>query len=351
MTFPSFTSSSKKGTGAFALRLAAFIVLILVAQVLVSYWTEASFPELSRVDRYLEARVDIIYLGDSVLHYHARDDRTRQGIPEFLQDLLPAHSLGAVDHPAYHLGLYRLFCGYLRRSGSPPSVVIIPITLRSFSAAWQRRPEYKFPNESVILEYRTRHYDSRPLRALLHPLIVFKAFDLRPVPSSAKSAIATSSVGVGDGEDVPTKRREDVSDTDVARWLTSAYMYSLNATHPFVQDMVAIVKMFRGSRTRLLFYVTPIDHETGTRIVGEAFSGRVREHVAFFFGLSAAHDFFLSDLSLSLGTDAFGWRGDSRIPNEHLAEAGRRYVAERVADSVKHLLRDSGTEESAIGRR
>ncbi len=341
MTSPSSTSSSKEGFRAFALRLGAFGALLLAAQVLLSYWTEASFPELARLDRYLQERIDIIYFGDSVLHYYARYDRIRLGIPEITQELLPGRSLGPVDHPAYHLGLYRLFCDYLRRSGGQPGVIIIPITLRSFGAAWQRRPNYKFPRESVILEYRTRHYDSRPLRAFLQPLLILKAFDLRPAPSGLERASATQSDGAAvDGEEVPAMKPEAISDVDVARWLTSAYMYSLNTEHPFVRDMLAIVKTLQNSRTRLLFYLTPVDREIGTRLVGEAFPERVRQHVAFFRGLLAAHDVLLLDLSLSLGAEAFGWRGDGKIPNEHLAESGRRYVAERLAESLRLLIRD-----------
>src|SRR5712691_12611835 len=183
MTSPSSTSSSRISARSFVLRLAAFVALILLAQTYFGLWTEASFPELARLDRYIEERAEFIYFGDSVLHYRARNDRIRHGIPELIQELFPDRSLRSVDHPAYHFGMYRLFCDYLKRSGGRPSVIIMPITLRSFSAAWQRRPHYKFPRESVILEYRTRHYDSRPLRAFLQPLLIFKAFDLRPAPS------------------------------------------------------------------------------------------------------------------------------------------------------------------------
>src|SRR5207249_2047210 len=317
-------SSSSNGLRSFVGRLVAFAALLLIVQIILSFWLEASFPELSALDRHLAARVDVIYFGDSVLHYHARGDRTRRGIPELLQELSPAYTVGSVDHPAYHFGLYRRFCEYIRRIGAAPKIIVIPITIRSFSAAWLRRPEYQFPTESIILGYRTQHFESRMMRAFLQPLLVFKAFDMRPEAAFVERAPMNAGNGpLDDGADVPHKRPEDISDDDIMRWLRGAYMYSLTGAHPRIQDMLDIMRAFRGTRSKLFFYLTPIDHETGTQLVGEAFSQRVRENVGLILRLSAAHDVPLSDLTFSLGADAFGWRGDGKVPDEHLAESGR----------------------------
>jgi hypothetical protein len=121
-------------------------------------------------------------------------------------------------------------------------------------------------------------------------------------------------------------------------------MYPLTADHPRLRDMIDITRIFDSSRTRLLFYLTPIDYQTGNRLVGEAFSRRLRENSAVIRALLAAENVLAPDLTFSLGWEAFGWRGDgqvpggNKIPDEHLAEAGRRYVATQVADSLKGIL-------------
>lgn len=313
-----------------------FGALLLVVQVTLGLWTEASFPELSRLDHYLAERADVIYFGDSTSFFYATTDRTRRGIPELLQERLPGHSIRAVDHSAYHLGLYRAFCEYIRRAGGAPRVIIVSLNLGWLSAALLDRPEHQLVKESIILEYRTRHYDSRFKRALLQPLLVFKAFALRPAPY--------------DGEPAPAEARAasgpdawDVSDEDVKRRL-SRYMYSLDEEHPRIKDMVGIMRTFEGSATRLVFYLTPIDYETGEDLVGSAFSERIREKGELIRRLTAERGAWLSDLSLSLTASDFGWRGErgnqGLVLNEHLVERGRQYVAERLAESVEQQLRD-----------
>lgn len=325
----SIFSSERRGAR-FTVRLGAFGVLLLGVQIALGLWTEASFPELASLDRYLEEGAEVIYFGDSTLRSYAPTDRAPTGIPELLQELVPGRSIRAVDHSAYHLGLYRAFCEYVRRAGAAPKAVIIPINLGWLSAAWVERPEHRFAKESVILDYRTRYYDSRVRRALLQPLLVFKAFQLRPEPSSVE-AEPHEWVAMWPDPEAGSAR-------EVRRRL-GRYLYSLDADHPRIKDLVGIVKAFAGSSTRLVFYLTPIDYETGERLVGEAFSRSMRAKGELVRRLMAEERVPLSDLMFSLSTSAFSWPGESGneggVLNEHLAERGRRYVAARLAERLR----------------
>jgi len=181
------------------------------------------------------------------------------------------------------------------------------------------------------------------MRSFLRPLLIFHAYDLRQransTPEANKSALEHSGVD-DDAEGIAWKRYADTSQQDMRRWLAGRYMYSLEEGHPRIRDMIAIIKTFRGSKTKLFFYLTPIDYETGWRVVGEAFSSRVRDNIRLIGRLAAEQEVSLSDLTVSLGADVFGWRSDRVVPNAHLAEAGRRYVAERIAGRLKELLSD-----------
>jgi hypothetical protein len=134
----------------FFLKLTIFMAILLALQVAVSTVYPPELPaEILALDRQLQAGVDTIYLGDSILIYPLGE----LTLPEILRGLVPDHTLGDVAHPAYQLDLYERYVNYLVNHNSQAETVIIPINMRSFSPEWDLRPTYQFEREKTILTY------------------------------------------------------------------------------------------------------------------------------------------------------------------------------------------------------
>ena len=118
-------------------RLSVFLLLLAVAQVLVSSLYPAEIPpEILRLDAYLADRAGVIYFGDSTLTYPLGEVTTGQ----ILQEMLPNDTVGEIAHPAYHLDLYLHYVRYILRGARRasqsvdllPHAIIVPINMRSF---------------------------------------------------------------------------------------------------------------------------------------------------------------------------------------------------------------------------
>ncbi|MFA5261688.1 MAG: hypothetical protein WC450_10710, partial [Candidatus Omnitrophota bacterium] len=82
-----------------------------------------------------------------------------------------------------------------------------------------------------------------------------------------------------------------------------------------------------------VFYITPVDYQTGVRYVGPGFTDQVEKNVAFIQRALSAEGVQALDLSRSLGTKDFSWPDDEPpviYPNEHLKLRGRIFIAENL---------------------
>ena len=98
-----------------------------------------------------------------------------------------------------------------------------------------------------------------------------------------------------------------------------------------------------------MFYITPIDMETGTRHLPEDFPAVVKQNCRLIEQRLRERGGEVIDLSHSLGPGAFSW---NEYPNEHLRQNGRCYVAKRLAQTL--LSPRSGvpdTVNTGTGRR
>ena len=75
---------------------------------------------------------DIIYLGDSVIRTIAKTDRIKSSIVEIINN---NHKLNVLDisNPANNPIIFNEIINYFVKNKKPPSLIIIPINLRTFS--------------------------------------------------------------------------------------------------------------------------------------------------------------------------------------------------------------------------
>ncbi|MCP4154851.1 MAG: hypothetical protein GY757_44425, partial [bacterium] len=143
-------------------KLTLFLILIFFLQVLLSLLLlhfdspdtgdyVHKFEPFTHTKDLLKEKTDIIYLGDSTICSRGKKDSDDRCISEMVRDMLPRYSLGRVTHEAYQMDLYLEFCKYICRQKNLPSIIIIPINMRSFAPGWDMKPQFQFEKETIIL--------------------------------------------------------------------------------------------------------------------------------------------------------------------------------------------------------
>ncbi|MCP5108847.1 MAG: hypothetical protein GY950_36020 [bacterium] len=284
------------------------------------------FNEFTRLNRYLKRKTNVIYFGDSTVDATAKDDNDRRSISEMLGDLHPRRSLETIKHAAYHAGLYREFCKYIARQSSRPAVIIIPINMRSFSPEWDRRPQYQFEIEKIILRGGLL---KQLLLAFYKPLRVF-GYNFYTISAEefSKTPVFNGTRQAGIVKDFNNKEYVRFSEKNMKKKILFFYMYTLSPNHRKLKALVETTDVLKKNNIKCIFYITPIDWETGERYFPGEFSGRLRQNTRLVQRLLAEKGIEVLDLSTDLTADFFYWR---LYPNEHLNQRGRMYVAHHVS--------------------
>jgi dienelactone hydrolase len=325
-----------------AVRLLAFILLLALLQFTVSSVFPVEIPqEILHAQKYLSDQVDIIYLGDSTLSLPAGEVTTG----EILQEMLPGYTVGEVSHAAYNLDLYLHYVRYIIRSVHRPQVIIIPINMRSFSPEWDLRPGYQFEKEKKMLTLGPFFS-----RILSRPLETFGVFE----PQISQDAFLNATVYNGDTPVGTVKDFESLADQGALQELQGdtgfvyhdvlpseenaealqqaliyRYMHGLKPDHRQLQAMLKIAELGNENDVGILFYITPINYQQGQRFLGDAFSESLDRNASLIQSL-LANDTGVTLLDLAFDLEAYAF-----TDMEHLREAGKTYVAERLAGAIQ----------------
>jgi acetyl esterase/lipase len=230
----------------------------------------------------------------------------------------------------------------MNRHGGAPQTLVLPINLRSFSPAWDRRPAFQFEEEHRILTMGLPW-----ARLLFRPLEVFGFF--RPSISQRDfldTPVYDGDVRVGQVRDFETLAADEVLQEDVENAyrevaledaetaqavLTYHYMFNLDPDHRKLDAMTAVAELAAERGVRVIFYITPVNVEQGERFLGRAFTERFTDNVQVVKSrLDAASLDNVTMLNLAFDLPAY-----DLTDMEHLTETGKEYVAEQVAMAVR----------------
>jgi len=315
----------------FSVKLALFVFVLAACQMAVyGLFESRNVPmEIDLLDRLLLSRTPVVYLGDSTVNGIAQDDEDRRCLSAMVQDLLPDARVGVICHGGYHARVFEHQCSYMARTDNPPSVVIVPINLRSFSPVWDLRPAWQFEKEKFFL----RH-DSSLVRMFWRPLTIYRAVDVVPV---SREEFARAPVYVGGGI-IGTVAESGAGGFAVrphADQFLSRYGYRLHREHRLLVALVNAGQTLVEKGITPVFYVTPIDYQAGERFHGSAFQEQVVENVATIQAALSEVGVTPVDLS-SLCPSRMFCHGF--IINEHLDENGRSLLAVHVAEAARAAL-------------
>ena len=315
------------------------------------------FVELiSAIEAYSRsgAGPEVLLLGDSVALRVARQDHDRRSLAELVSDSLAPRRTHAFAGSAFHPELYFAVLKGLVRLPHRPSLVVIPINLRCFSPQWHWNPRFRLGSEVDV----ARRFAERPSRdgsALprVEPLggtrlrAALETFAARRVTypllgeTTLGAYLGVAQERAGTPERA-TRRRRDL--------FIFHYLHALSTSHEWLDALAEALNLLNAAQIHTFAYLTPINVDAGNRLVGPLFHEHVVRNarvVADRIGALENHDrcTFL-DWSVDFSQDAFFHADES---TEHLAEVGRRELAERISTQAKRILGDDAAHRHPLG--
>lgn len=300
-----------------------FLIVGMLQWLAVLFGPGMSFDNLELLEKFFKKPMDVLILGDSTNWFFADDDKDKRSISGMLKEIIPQYSTRSIAHAAYHMDVYAAFCQYIagqkRRQIRIPEIIIIPINMRSFSPEWDMRPDYQFVKEKIILQGGPMLFFYRPLRVLKYKFDRISYQEYLDIP------VYDNSQKIGTIMHIRGTKNQFIL----------KYMYSLDDGHRKVKSMLRIVQLLAKNNIKVLFYLTPIDYQEGERCLPGRFKERMSHNIFFLKSLLSKEN--LIDLSLDLTSDYFAWKNKGSV-NEHMNQAGRRYVAKKLAEKIKMIL-------------
>jgi len=329
MKSPSSTFSFNRSGWRFVGKMALFVAVVGIAQSLI-YWAcggeESVLARLHDHKVALKEKPQVLFFGDSVLSDMEAGSPETSTIPLLLQARIPDTPIGVIADRAYSADLYQAFADYILRQEHLPKLWIFEINLRSFSTGWEQRPEWQFEKEKILLAH-----DYPLFRIFFRPLSVFKTFRLTPI-NQQQFEMAP----VYDGERAVGTIADFKKRPTLERLFVSNYMYGLQKDDQRLRQLVNLCGLLKNRGVAPMFYLTPVDYQSGDRALGPRFSRRIAENVKVLKVELSEAGCEPVDLSRRLPAEDFNWQGD-HYPHEHLKEAGRRKVAAELYRAIDKI--------------
>lgn len=313
----------------FLLKLLLLGLVVMACQMFLALFVfKGDVPEpVTAFREGVRAKARVWYFGDSTILFATTKDRDQRPLCEMVRDLPGGASAVTISRGGFQPAIYANFCEAMKRRGFTPAVVIVPINLRSFSAGWTKNPYYQFERESAFL----RH-DSLIFQTLFRPLAAFKALDLHSVSQAEyeRTPVRDGARVVGTVLDFENPSFATPTEENLRKKLVFYYMAELTDEHPYLQALDRVIRTLDLKQTRLIVYISPIDHETVSKHLGETSRLRIAQNVATIQRFLAKRGVTVVDLSRTVGSDGFDWSVEG-YPNEHMTELGRAVVIEKLA--------------------
>lgn len=289
-----------------------------------------SFPgdRLKELNNYLKQNYDIFLFGSSVINHSNIKDIDTRSISQMLQSMQRNHKIANISRGAYELNIFSHFFEYITKCNSKPELYIFEINLRSFSPEWDRRPEYQFEKEIAILK-------SPNLEFIYHMLSDYNYnFETITQNEFNQTPVYKWQTQIGLVKDF-TFEESPVTDLGTKKKLIFFYLYKLDETNSKIDSLKRLITISKNNKTKLLFYLTPIDWEAGQEYLPNDFEEITSKNILLIKSILLNNKMPFLDLSYSLGSSFFSY---DKYPNEHLNENGRFFVANELSGWIENNL-------------
>lgn len=309
---------------AFLLKISLFLILFaFVAGVFDTLYfkvrMETLYPELVHLDKLLEEEVEVILLGSSVNRYTDSLDTDKRSIDAMLADLLPERKVGAISHTAYHMDIFLELARYISRQDHKP-LLIIPINVRTLCPAWDLRPTYQFTFEKHLIN--NAHLFRRFID--MNKDVEKELQDFKEYPVYHQKRL----IGQLQEFTAPYAKL-----TDPTKGFIFHYLQPISPDNQKIVSFENLLSNCEEHGIPYLIYFTPLDYTSAEALQIPGFQEGLATNLSLFeevIQLHEAEDRTL-DLSFSLDSAYFSY---PILPNEHLTQAGRMFVAAHLRDKI-----------------
>lgn len=316
----------------FFVKLACFFTLIILAQwVMVKvdksvYWSQIPV-EVQEFKNNVALGKDIFFFGDSVSFFSGKEGDPRT-IPDFLSMTIDKE-VTKVTHSAYHAEIFRDYIKQLPRQAADCPIIVVEVNPRSFSEAWRKRPEYQYEREKFFLE----NYNNPWFRLLWKPLAVFKFFNLETYTAKEfrETPVVRNGKKVGTMQDFYDLEKSGNIDHLRKVAFNYDYLYDLNYNDRKLLALAEIARIRKDCPRETLFYVTPVDYQTGEYYWTDQFTKKLKSNINVIDTVLKKNGASLIDWSTIYTSDQFMWR-ETNYPDEHLRSKARENIAHRIAE-------------------
>jgi len=291
-------------------------------------------PDLRELERlmraYRRSGPRVLCWHDSVWISIAREDTDRRAVGQLLRERVD--DLFYLGRGGYHAGVYRAFARALPALRTRPDVVVFPLTLpRGTSVQWRMRPDLRFEETISRLEqylHRRRRFGWMVPPPAVPAPEAWAAYEALPVHSRF-SALQT--VAEFEALKRAPAGTEDERRSRAAELFAFHFGHTTPADNERYVELVDAIRVIRDAGIRAAVYVTPLNVEGGTELLGSAFAAHLRDELSALRDVLAPTGADFADFSAEFGADMFFHRWHSA---EHLRMDGRRRLAELVASMV-----------------
>jgi len=311
--------------------LCIFIVVVLQS-FLARIFPPPYTPAVKKAQTIFHEKPDIILFGDSTIWVMHPKDIDRSSITTMLGNLMPSFRIRDLTDPAYDADMYFEYIRYMVRTTEKIPVIIIPINIRSFSPQWDLRPAFQYVDEKVSLQYA-----DTILSPYLRFFFSFQAYKRQPISMEEfyQTPVYDGAEKEGIVKNYEMIKDQPYSDENMKKLLVYFYMFELTSTHRKYKSLEAFADFLREHDIRVLFYLTPVDWETGVSFLGERLKDRIAKNTGLVRSMLERKGFQVLDLTFRVAPEDFGWRDSEFIYiNEHLNEKGRMYVAQMIKEAL-----------------
>lgn len=319
----------------FFIKLCRFLLIIYLCQLLISNVFPAKIPSPA-INFNLtkqQGKIEIVFFADSVNDTADRLDKDGGAISAFLERLLACNRIGVLGQPASQPDVYAAYAAYVSRLKPLPEYLIIEINMRAFGEIWDYEPSYQFEDQK---RYFRIFADTvfMPFWPFFSNNASFFSPDSLPENKYPNNPIFNKLEKLGFMKDEKYIYKLVYSGDHTKDLIEWNYMYPLTKGHRKIKSLLEIADTFASKKTKLIYYFTPINYQPKKEYMGNNFETQLKKNVNLVKSLLLKKHVTVLDLSMSLPLEAFDWR-EGLYASEHMAEKGRRFVAESLATEIK----------------
>lgn len=292
---------------------------------------------IPRCDAIARTNPDVLFLGDSTVYPMPADFEDQRFTSEMLDPLLPQWHVEGFHGVALTPEFFAASLEYFASRGCRPKAVIMPINIRAFSATMRNDPRYQF-NEIR----RFFKYDSLWFRAFYRPIKASGVLNWESI--SGKDYFRTLQRQSSDAPGFETYRASQGDSFSFQNLRDfGSYGVPIRDDNPSLKALAPIREVCESMDTQLIFYITPVNFENIEKRIGTDAAQTARANVRYLNAWLREHE--CSFLDLSDAVDA----GQTLVPDiasSHLIAAGRRGVAEKLAEFIVRSNENQTTQVS-----